>query len=86
MGKRGPTATGGRRQHHLWRLIADGETRANRNQTVHLTFDGQLIADGETRANRNLMPGMCRLLFLIADGETRANRNTLVAATTGGSL
>ncbi len=34
-------------------LIADGETRANRNVRKHMRHSRILIADGETRANRN---------------------------------
>ncbi len=96
MGKRGPTATCGRRgfrhfaysrwgnagqpQRHrealLQRgLIADGETRANRNHTNQGCDDVFLIADGETRANRNHAVVEAGLTWLIADGETRANRN-----------
>ena len=34
-------------------IIADGETRANRNPLVPLNVPFYIIAEGETRANRN---------------------------------
>ncbi len=57
-------------------LIADGETRANRNFGRIGDGRASLIADGETRANRNRCTAWCRRASLIADGETRANRNS----------
>ena len=58
-------------------IIADGETRANRNALRLLSEMSGIIADGETRANRNTMSRFSALAVIIADGETRANRNIL---------
>ncbi len=57
-------------------LIADGETRANRNRCTAWCRRPLLIADGETRANRNFGRIGDGRASLIADGETRANRNS----------
>ncbi len=57
-------------------LIADGETRANRNFGRIGDGRASLIADGETRANRNSADQRTLVIGLIADGETRANRNS----------
>ena len=56
-------------------IIADGETRANRNHSGAGKDRQIIIADGETRANRNAVITKSGCEPIIADGETRANRN-----------
>ena len=56
-------------------IIADGETRANRNTMSRFSALAVIIADGETRANRNILCLVWASPTIIADGETRANRN-----------
>ncbi len=67
-------------------LIADGETRANRNFGRIGDGRASLIADGETRANRNSADQRTLVIGLIADGETRANRNDIRPRTAAGTL